>query len=237
MQKTEEDVPRRSYDNSRVPGPHHQIPGLRLRYSLKSSNPVVEIVGTRIGVGKARPLVNRMHQMRAVALRGARSFRIERGGNHCQPIVRTQRPFALSPTPTSRRIIRRCFRKRLSRTRRRTLLRACRTLGIAIVNNRPSPLLRPRYTKRQPAERNHNRGLSPIPHRPILMQIPPSAVVTIVQRLHRKSKPAPRQSSTPSKFLGTPTPSAATPDESCSCWNPPHSRVADTPVHRLCCWS
>jgi len=175
MKKTEEDVPRRSDDNSRVPRPHHQIPGLRLRYSLKSLDPVVETVGTRIGVWKARSLVNRMHQMRAVALGVARRFRIERGGNHCQPIVRTQRPFALSPTPTSGCIIRRGFRK--------SLPRICRRRGSSIINNRSSPLLRPRYTKRRPAEPNHNRGLSPIPHCPILMQIPPPALVTIVQRL------------------------------------------------------
>jgi hypothetical protein len=147
MQKAEEDVPRRSDHNPRVPRPHHQIPRLRLRHSLKSCNPLIEIVRARIGIRKARPLVNRMHQMRAVVLRIARRLCIERGSNHRQPIVRTQPPHA-----------------------------------------RPSPDLRLRNIKRQRTEPNRNRDFPPIPHSPIVMQIPPPAPVTVVHGT-RSAKP------------------------------------------------
>jgi hypothetical protein len=118
-----------------------------------------------------------MHQMRAVALRKSRRFRIQRGRNHSQPVIRTQRPRALLPTFLSRSRISRCLRGSRCRANPRTSGRP----RIPIVLNRPRPLLRPRDTKRQPAQPNHQRAFSPIPHRPIVMPIPSSVMVTIVQ--------------------------------------------------------
>ena len=62
-QKTEENVPRWCDHNTHVPAPHHQIPWLRPRHSLKTLNPSIKIRGTCIRVGEARSFVNRMHQM------------------------------------------------------------------------------------------------------------------------------------------------------------------------------
>ncbi len=158
--------------------PHHQIPSLWLRHSLKSFHSVIKIVRTRIGIRKPSPLVNCMHQMRAIALRVARCFRIERGSNHCQPVVRTHRPCALSPTLRPGCPVRSRFPGKVSRT--------CRSIA-----RRPSSLLRPRHTKREPTEQNHERGFSPIPHDSILMPSPPPALVTIVQRPDCKSPRSP----------------------------------------------
>ena len=66
--EAEEDVPRRSDHNSHVPAPYHQIAGLRPHDSLKTFDPNVEIGGTRVGVSEAGSFVDRMHQMRTVAL-------------------------------------------------------------------------------------------------------------------------------------------------------------------------
>jgi hypothetical protein len=102
MQKTEEGMLRRSDDNPHVPPPHHQIPRLRPRDALKSLHPVVEIVGRRIRIRKARTSIHRMHQMRAVPLCGSRRFRVQRGRNHRAPIGRTQRLSALPPSSARR---------------------------------------------------------------------------------------------------------------------------------------
>ena len=178
MQKTEKHMPRRTNHNPRMPSPHHQIRGLRLRHPLKSFHAVIKIVRTRIGIRKSRALINRMHQMRAVVLRKARRLRIERRSNHRQLVIRTQRLSVLLPTPLSRSRI----RHRLGSTRRRTY----RRLRPAIVPDPPRPVLRARNTKRKPTQPSHQRGLSRIPHGPIVMPIPPSAMVTIVQRPDRK---------------------------------------------------
>jgi hypothetical protein len=178
MQEAEEHMPRWTNHNSSMPTPHHQIPSQRLRLALKPLHSVVQIIRTRIGIWKPSPLVNRMHQVRTVPLRKSRRLRIERRSNHCQPIIRTQRLNVLLPGPLSRSRI----RSRLGRSWRRTR----RRLRPTIVPDRASPFLRPRLTKRQPTQSNYNRGLWPIPHRPIVMPIPPSAMVTIVQRLDRR---------------------------------------------------
>jgi hypothetical protein len=181
-QKTEKHVPRRTNHNPRMSPPHHQIPSLRLRHSLKSFHSVIKIVRTRIGIRKPRPLVNRMHQMRAIALRVARRFRIERGSNHRQPVVRTHRPCALSPTFRAGCPIRSRFRRSVPRT--------CQCIS------RPNSLLRPRHTQRQPTEQNYERRFSPIPHDSILMPVPPPALVTIVQRPRCKSPRSPHVGTT-----------------------------------------
>ena len=174
MQKTEKHVPRRTNHNPRMSPPHHQIASLRLRHSLKSFHSVIKIVRTRIGIWKPRPLVNCMHQMRAIALRVARRFRIERGSDHRQPVVRTHHPCALS--------VHALFAKPDLLLSSASPPRARRSPSLPIIPSCPSSLLRPRHTKRQPTEQNHEREFSPIPHHSILMPIRPPALVTIVQR-------------------------------------------------------
>jgi hypothetical protein len=180
MQKTKKHMPRRTNHNSRMPPPHHQIPGQRLRHALKPLHSVVQIIRTSIGIWKTSALVNRMHQVRTVPLRKSRRLRIERGSNHCQPIIGTQSLNAPLPVPLSRSPIR-------SRARRRW--------RPPIVPDRTSPFLRPHLTKREPTQSHQNRGLCPIRHRPIVMPIRPSAMVTIVQRLCVGTAPSQASSS------------------------------------------
>jgi hypothetical protein len=160
-QKAEEDVPRRSDHNPRMPVPHHQIRGLRLRDPLKSFHPIVEIVGIRIGVGKPRSLVNCMHEVRAVVFREARCLCIKRGSDYRQPIVRTQPPLA-GPRILSRR---HTFGWSAGRRFRLSLPGACRRPVVLIVNDRPSRILRLRSAKRQPAD-PRDRDPQPISHSP-----------------------------------------------------------------------
>ena len=157
-EEAEEDMPRWPNHNSNMPVPHHQIRGLRTPDALESFDPVIQIVGTRVGVGKSGPLVNRMHQVRAVVLGNARRLRIKGRGNHRQPIVGIQRPL---PLP----------RRRL------------RILPAGVRRSRSRRVLRARHTKSQPAEQHRNRGRAPIPHRPILMPVPPSAEITFVHAI------------------------------------------------------
>ena len=178
-------MPRRSDHNSRMPPPHHQVRSLRLRHSLKSRRSVVQVVRACVRVRKSRPLVDRVHHVRAVMLRVSWCFRIQRRCNHRQPVIGTQRFPASSrgrlPLRRLRRRVRRRFRKippRIRCTRRRTH----GSLHIPIVPNCPSPLLRPRNTNRQPTEPDRKSSLPPVPHGPILMPFPHSASVTLVQQ-------------------------------------------------------
>ncbi len=196
-QKTEEHVPRRSDHNSRMPPPHHQIRSLRLRHSLKSRRPVVQVVRTRVRIRKSRPLVDRMHHVRAVMLRVSWRFRIQRRGNHRQPVIRTQRPLRFFPASSRGALPLRRFRSRLRRRFRKIPPRVCwthrrvyRRLRIPIVPARRSPLLRPRNTNRQPTEPDRKSSLPPIRHGPILMPFPHSASVTVVQQPDPTSAPS-----------------------------------------------
>jgi hypothetical protein len=182
-------MPRRSDHNSRMPPPHHQIRSLRLRHSLEAWRTVVQVVRTRVRIRKSRPLVDRMHHVRAVMLRVSWRFRIQRRGNHRQPVIRTQRPLRFFPASSRGALPLRRFRRRLRRWFRRIPPRVCwthrrvyRRLRIPIVPARRSPLLRPRNTNRQPTEPDRKSSLPPIRHGPILMPFPHSASVTVVQQ-------------------------------------------------------
>ena len=81
-QEAEEDVPRGPDDNSRVPGPHDHIAGLRVPDTAKTFDSVIEIVGTGVGVAETGALVNCMHEMRAVMAAVAPHLGIEGGSDH-----------------------------------------------------------------------------------------------------------------------------------------------------------
>ena len=90
--EAEENVTRRPDHDSRVPAPHYQIAGPGVRDALEAFYSSVEIVGIRIGIGEARSFVNRVNQVRTVVARISAHFGIERGRDHCQPIVWSQCP-------------------------------------------------------------------------------------------------------------------------------------------------
>jgi hypothetical protein len=87
VQKTEEEVTPRSNDNSHVSTPYHQIPGLRMRDSLKAFDAGIKIRGVGISVGKSGPFINGMNQVRAIMCRRGSRFGIERGGQQSHAIV------------------------------------------------------------------------------------------------------------------------------------------------------
>ena len=156
MQKTEKCVLRRTDHNSHMSAPHYQIRGLRPRYSLKSFDPVIEIVRAGIRIGKTGTLVDRVHQVRAIMLCGAPRFGIERRGNDGQTIVPAQYPHDFAPNAAVFVLLNgaRCFRS-------------------------PRLLFRPHSAEGEPAEQGCDRGLSR--HHAILMPIPLAAEVTFVQ--------------------------------------------------------
>src|SRR6202008_4642534 len=80
--EAEEDVLGGPDHDPHMPVPNDQIAGLRMFDPLKSLDPVVEVIGTGVGVRKSGALVNRMHQMRAVMPGIAADFRIQRRRDH-----------------------------------------------------------------------------------------------------------------------------------------------------------
>ena len=90
--EAEEDVPRRSDDNSCVPMPHDQIAGLRLHDASKLVRLHRRDRRSSHNVGEAGALVNGVNQVRAVVAGIAAHFGIERGGDHGQTVVRSQCP-------------------------------------------------------------------------------------------------------------------------------------------------
>ena len=64
--EAEKNVTGWSDHNSDMPAPHDQVAGLRVRDPLKPLDSIIEIVGTGVGIGKARALVNGMYQVRTV---------------------------------------------------------------------------------------------------------------------------------------------------------------------------
>ena len=89
--ETEEDAPGRPDHDSHMPMPNDQVAGLRMIDPLKSLDSIVEIVGAGVGIGKSGALVNRMHQVRAVVSGVAAHFRVKRGRDHTETIVRAER--------------------------------------------------------------------------------------------------------------------------------------------------
>jgi hypothetical protein len=104
--EAEKDVARRSDHNSHVPTPHDQVARLRLPDPLKPMDPGVEIVGAGVGVGKARALINRMYQVRTVVPRISTYFRIERGRDHAQAVVWSERSIGASRVVRARASLR-----------------------------------------------------------------------------------------------------------------------------------
>jgi len=51
-QSAEEDALRRIDHDTHMPGPNHEVPGLRTRYSLEVIGSVIEIGRTRVGIGE-----------------------------------------------------------------------------------------------------------------------------------------------------------------------------------------
>jgi hypothetical protein len=86
-QKAEKDVTGGSDDNARVSGPDDHVTGLRVGDLEKSFNAVVKIGGTRVGVGKARALINGVNKVRAVVGGIAGNLGVERGGDDGQTVV------------------------------------------------------------------------------------------------------------------------------------------------------
>ena len=62
-----------------MPVPHDQIAGLRLLDPLETLHSVINIVGTRVGIGKSGAFVDRVNQVRTVVSSIAANFRIKRG--------------------------------------------------------------------------------------------------------------------------------------------------------------
>jgi len=88
-QEAKERMSRWTNHNPHMPSPDNQIPRLRPRYPLKSLHPVVQIIRRRVRVRKPRSLINRMHQVGAIALSRPRILRAQRHPNHRLPILRT----------------------------------------------------------------------------------------------------------------------------------------------------
>jgi hypothetical protein len=148
--------------NPDVPVPYHQICRLRAGNSLEPLDPIVKIVRWRIRVGKTSPLVDGMHQMRAVGFAVSMFPRRESRHNNRLPIVLVQG--ALPPMPGGP---------------------AARSLGgMGILVDRRRVLGRS-ATDCQPKNQNYDRDFSRIPHGPILMLILSTVLVTLVQRLIR----------------------------------------------------
>ena len=112
--ETEEDVTRGPDDDSRVSSPYHQIAGLRVLDTPKAVNPIVEIVGVRIGVLEPGPFVNGMNQVGAVVAGVSTHFRIERGRDDGQPFVWSERPVEPSFVTPARGRSRRGLRRQYS---------------------------------------------------------------------------------------------------------------------------
>jgi len=89
-------MPRRPDHNAHVPGPYHQVAGLRPRGPLKTFDPSIDVCGTRVSVREAGLFVDRVNQMRAIARRTLPPFGIKRCGDHGQSIVGGQR--SIDPT-------------------------------------------------------------------------------------------------------------------------------------------
>jgi len=101
-QEAEENMTGRPDDDSRMSGPYDQIAGLRVRDPLEAFDSSVEIVGVRVGIGESRSFVNRVHQVRTVMPGISAHFGIERGRDHCHPIVRSQRSISFPSTIPTR---------------------------------------------------------------------------------------------------------------------------------------
>lgn len=164
MQEAKEDVARWPDHDSSVPVPDHEISRLRLRNVLKSCDPSVKIVRTRVGIWEAGTFINRMHQVRAVVFRKPWRFGIQSGCNDGQSLVHTQRAVALSRAGAGLSSFC-CFR----RYGPRTADGACSILSLSGANEHR-------------AQQDGHSNTAEAPHHPILMRISCAAEITIVQR-------------------------------------------------------
>lgn len=64
-----------------------------MRHSLESRYAVIDVIRTSIGIGEARILVDRMHQVGAVVLRVAQMFRIKGRGDDGQSLIDVESGF------------------------------------------------------------------------------------------------------------------------------------------------
>jgi len=89
-QVTEEDVLRRTDDNSDVTPPDRKVAGLRLLYALKTFYSDVQIRGWRISIIKPGTFINGMHKVRAVPLGVPDDLAIKRRSDDRQTILGAQ---------------------------------------------------------------------------------------------------------------------------------------------------
>jgi hypothetical protein len=156
--EAEEHVSRGADDNSCVPAPHDQIARLRMGHALKSFDSGIEIVGARIAIGESGPFVNRVNQVGTVVSGMAAHFRIKRGRDHRQAVIRSQGALGAPWVPSSRRSRRGAGGPGLSRG-----------------------LLRRADAQSEAAEQGCRQGFGGNGHRHILMPNWSVAKVTVVQ--------------------------------------------------------
>jgi len=143
-----------------VPVPYHQICRLRTGNSLKPLDPIVKIVRWHIRVRKTSPLVDGMHEMRAVVF--AVSMLSRRQSRHDNRLSVVLVQTALTPMPGG------------------PAARNFGRMGILVDRRR---VLGGNATDCQPKNQNYDRGFPEIRHDPILMLILSTVMVTLVQGL------------------------------------------------------
>jgi hypothetical protein len=70
--------------------PDHQVGGLRAGYAPETSAPGIEIFGIRVRIRKASALVDRVHQVGAIAFRLSRCLRVQGNCNQRRTVVLAQ---------------------------------------------------------------------------------------------------------------------------------------------------
>ena len=68
-------------DNADVPGPDHQIAGLRMLHSAEVVGAAINVGRVRVGIGESGPVIDRVDQVRAVDARSAPQVAVEGGVN------------------------------------------------------------------------------------------------------------------------------------------------------------
>lgn len=70
--------------------PDHQVRGLRMVYTPETPGPGIQIFGVRVRVGEAGALVDRVHQVGAIAFRLSRCLRAQGNRNERRTVVLAQ---------------------------------------------------------------------------------------------------------------------------------------------------
>ena len=90
-QEAVEDAARWIHHDPDVSSPNNEIARLRMLHPLKVIRSLIEIRRTRVRIGEARPIVNCMHQVRAIPRTTHAGAPVEGYGDYFQTVVSRQR--------------------------------------------------------------------------------------------------------------------------------------------------